>query len=149
MTAAFELHPQLAKDGLPIRDLPLCRWLLMNDANYPWTILVPRRRCIREIYELNPSDRAQLALESAAVGRLMMRLYRGDKLNVAALGNVVAQLHLHHIVRFESDPAWPSPVWGRLPPKPYAPAAIQATAARMRKFSGRVFARPVSPARAV
>lgn len=120
MASVFELHPQLANDGAVLGDFPLCRLLLMNDAQYPWTILVPRRAGVREIHELNDADRRQLWDESALLSRALMDLFKGDKLNVAALGNVVPQLHVHHIVRFKSDPAWPAPVWGRVPARPYA-----------------------------
>lgn len=119
MAEAFELHPQLAKDTLVLGDFALCRLLLMNDAQYPWCILVPRRAGIREIHDLNDADRRQLWDESALLSRALMDLFKGDKLNVAALGNVVPQLHVHHIVRFKSDPAWPAPVWGRVPARPY------------------------------
>lgn len=120
MSEAFELHPQLAKDTFVLGDFGLCRLLLMNDAQYPWCILVPRRAGIREIHDLNDADRRQLWDESALLSRALMDLFKGDKLNVAALGNVVPQLHVHHIVRFKSDPAWPAPVWGRHPARPYA-----------------------------
>ncbi len=115
----FTLHPQLAKDCFVLGDGPLCRLLLMNDAHYPWTILVPRRDGIREVHELTDADRRQLWDESALLSRALMKTFGGDKLNIAALGNVVPQLHVHHIVRFKTDPAWPAPVWGKLPPQPY------------------------------
>jgi diadenosine tetraphosphate (Ap4A) HIT family hydrolase len=117
----FELHPQLAADSRVVGDTALCRLLLSNDASYPWFILVPRRAAIREIFELAESDQRQLLRESSLLGRAMMRTFSGDKLNVAALGNVVPQLHLHHIVRLTTDRAWPAPVWGRFPPEPYTP----------------------------
>lgn len=129
MAQAFELHPQLAQDTLTLGDFPLCRLLLMNDAQYPWTILVPRRAGIREIHELNDADRRRLWDESAALSRTLMQVFKGDKLNVAALGNVVPQLHVHHVVRFKSDVAWPAPVWGRHPAQPYVDAARRARAA--------------------
>ncbi len=116
----FELHPRLAADTVPAGDLPLCRVLLMNDAQYPWFILVPRRENAREIYLLDETDRLQLWRESTQLSRALMGAFAGHKLNVAALGNVVPQLHLHHIVRYPGDPAWPGPVWGRHPPRPYA-----------------------------
>lgn len=119
----FELHARLAADCFPLADLGLSRLLLMNDARYPWCILVPRRNGIREIHELDVSDQRQLLAESSALGRAMMTAFSGFKLNVAALGNLVPQLHLHHVVRFETDAAWPGPVWGRHPPLPYADAA--------------------------
>jgi diadenosine tetraphosphate (Ap4A) HIT family hydrolase len=123
MTNAFELHPTLAADCHALGDWPLCRLMLMNDANYPWFILVPRRANVREIYELTDPDRAQLWEESAQLSRAAMRAFAGHKLNVAALGNVVPQLHVHHIVRQRGDAAWPSPVWGVMPIRPYTAAA--------------------------
>lgn len=119
MSAAFELHPRLAADCFVLGDFPLCRLLLMNDAQYPWFILVPRRPAVRELFELDDADQQFLMRESAQLARTLMRVFRGDKLNLAALGNVVPQLHVHHIVRFIGDPAWPDPVWGRRPPRPY------------------------------
>ena len=119
---SFTLHPRLAADTIAAGDLPLCRLLLMNDAQYPWFILVPRRDNAREIYLLDEDDRQQLWRESAQLSRALMQAFAGHKLNVAALGNVVPQLHLHHIVRYPGDPAWPGPVWGRHPPRPYTDA---------------------------
>jgi diadenosine tetraphosphate (Ap4A) HIT family hydrolase len=121
--ADFELHPTLARDCHVLGDWPLCRLLLMDDANYPWFILVPRRDGVREIYELADADRAQLWEESHQLSRAAMKAFSGHKLNVAALGNVVPQLHVHHIVRRQSDAAWPAPVWGRVPIRPYEAAA--------------------------
>lgn len=119
-TRSFELHPRLAADTFLIDDWPLCRLLLMNDAQYPWCILVPRRNNIREIYDLCGEDQRRLLQESSALGQAMMAAFTGHKLNVAALGNMVAQLHIHHIVRFQTDAAWPAPVWGKHPPQPYS-----------------------------
>ena len=101
----FELHPRLAQDTLLIGDFPLSRLLLMNDANYPWFILVPRRAGIREIFQLDDADQIQLLKESSQLARVLFRIYEVDKLNVAALGNMVPQLHIHHIVRYSTDPA--------------------------------------------
>ncbi|MBU6952379.1 HIT domain-containing protein [Hahella sp. HN01] len=123
---SFELHAQLAKDTIVIGDLPLCRLLLMNDAQYPWCILVPRVEGVREAYELGHEAQEQLTRESAIVGKTLMALFDGHKLNVAALGNMVPQLHLHHIVRFPTDPAWPKPVWGVSPAQPYSEQDAQA-----------------------
>jgi len=117
----FVLHPQLTQDTYFVTDLELCRVLLMNEARYPWLILVPRREGIREIHELTGTERQQLWAESAQVSLALMTLFQPHKLNIAALGNVVAQLHLHHIARFQHDAAWPAPVWGTFPPEPYAP----------------------------
>jgi diadenosine tetraphosphate (Ap4A) HIT family hydrolase len=121
MSDTFQLHPKLAADTLAIGDWPLCSLLLMNDAQYPWAILVPRRAGLREAYQLDARDQQQLLAESNHLGREMMRTFSGDKLNVAALGNMVPQLHVHHVVRLASDPAWPAPVWGRLPAMAYTP----------------------------
>lgn len=130
--AGFELHPQLAKDCALVGDLPLDRVLLMDDANYPWLILVPRRAGLRELFELSDAELALFWRESAAVGRALMRHAGGDKLNVAALGNQVPQLHVHHIVRHTTDAAWPKPVWGAAPARPYAADARDAALAALR-----------------
>lgn len=92
----------------------------MNDQNYPWVILVPKLVDASEIYLLNPQQRQQLDAESSFLAQTLMTLFEGYKLNVAALGNVVRQLHVHHVVRFENDPAWPAPVWGKLPAQTYS-----------------------------
>lgn len=119
MNSAFELHPQLAADTFLVGNLPLSRVLLMNESRYPWLILVPERAEISEIHQLAATDRAQLWEESDLVSRQLMQLFKADKLNIAALGNVVPQLHLHHIARFKTDAAWPAPVWGKFKPEPY------------------------------
>lgn len=121
----FELHPQLASDTIHLGDWPLCRVLLMNDAQYPWTILVPRRAGLREIFELDPSDRQQLMLESCHLAEGLSQRFAADKINIGALGNKVAQLHIHHIARFTEDAAWPGPVWGALPAVPYRTDALK------------------------
>lgn len=115
----FSLHPQLAQDTYVVTDLPLCRVLLMNESRYPWFILVPRRAGIREIHVLTAAERSQLWAESDQLSRALMALFQPDKLNLAALGNMVPQLHLHHIARFQTDAAWPAPVWGKFAPEPY------------------------------
>lgn len=124
----FTLDPRLDADCLPLGRFALCRLLLMNDTTYPWLILVPERVGISELFELDPADQAALTAETALVGRMLKALCAADKINIAALGNVVAQLHVHVIARFATDPAWPAPVWGRAPAQPYKPDA----AARMR-----------------
>lgn len=129
---SFELHPRLAADTLALGDAPLCRVLLMNDAQFPWAILVPRRAAIREIHDLDEPDQVQLLRESVALGRALMAAFAGHKLNLGALGNLVPQLHLHHIVRYPDDPAWPGPVWGRLPPRAYAADAAAQRQAQLR-----------------
>lgn len=117
----FRLHPQLEQDCEQLGRFTLCRLLLMRDANYPWCILVPERADVREIYQLSEEDQIQLARESARLAATMAQLFSADKMNIAALGNVVPQLHVHHIARRRSDPAWPAPVWGKLPARAYAP----------------------------
>ena len=117
--SAFSLHPRLAADTLPIGELALCQIVLMNDARFPWIILVPRRPELREIIDLAPEDQATLLAEIAAVSRVLQRLIEPQKLNVAAIGNVVAQLHIHIVARFEDDAAWPAPVWGYGVREPY------------------------------
>lgn len=115
------LHPRLAADCLRLGALPLCELLLMNDARYPWYILVPRREHVREIFELAEADQAQLLHESSRLSRAMAEALTPDKLNIAAIGNVVPQLHVHHVARFAGDAAWPAPVWGQGTPEPYGP----------------------------
>lgn len=121
----FELHPQLAKDTWLLSQLPLCSLLLSRDALYPWLILVPRQPDIREIFELDALSQQQLWQESNQISRLLQQAFQPDKLNIAALGNMVPQLHLHQIARFSSDAAWPAPVWGRVPAKAYSNAELQ------------------------
>lgn len=112
--ATWSLHPRLAADTVFIGDFALSRLLLSNDAHYPWTILVPRRADIREIHELSEVDQQQLLRESMLLSRALMTAFSPTKLNIAALGNMVPQLHVHHIARYENDAAWPAPVWGRV-----------------------------------
>ena len=115
----FELHPRLQADTQILGDLPLCRVLLAKDSQYPWLILVPRVADLREIHHLAPAQQQQLMQESCAVATLMEETLGPDKINVAALGNLVPQLHLHHVARFSTDAAWPGPIWGAHPAIPY------------------------------
>ncbi len=115
----FSLHPQLAADCHKVGDLPLCRVLLLDDRRYPWVILVPRRPAVSEIFQLNDVDRRSLLDESCRLAELMSQRFEGEKLNIATLGNLVLQLHLHHVLRRRDDPAWPGPVWGHSPAIPY------------------------------
>ena len=112
---AFALHPKLAQDTVAIGELKLCRLLLNTDANYSWLVLVPRRPDLTEIIDLDAPEQAQLTIEIAAVSQALKDITQCDKLNVAALGNMVAQLHVHVIARRKSDVAWPRPVWGVAP----------------------------------
>jgi diadenosine tetraphosphate (Ap4A) HIT family hydrolase len=112
---AFTLHPQLAQDTVAIAELTLCRRLLNKDANYPWLVLVPRRPDLTEIIDLDSDAQMQLTTEIATVSHALRAITQCDKLNVAALGNMVPQLHVHVIARSKSDAAWPRPVWGVAP----------------------------------
>lgn len=115
----FILHPSLARDTVEVARLSLCRVLLMKDHRFPWLILVPEREGIREIHELPPEDRSQLMEEIVRTSQALVGLFRPAKLNVGALGNIVPQLHVHVVARFEDDPAWPGPVWGSGPAVAY------------------------------
>ena len=137
MTALpFALHPQLAQDTTPLGDLALTRVLLMNDANYPWLILVPRRAGAVEIVDLADNEQVQLAREIALASRALRAVTPCDKLNVAAIGNLVPQLHVHVVARRHNDLAWPKPVWGAAPAKPYEAAARDALMTRLRAQFG-------------
>ena len=109
----FELNPRLEADTDWVLDLQLSRVLLMNDSRYPWLILVPRIPNVREWLDLSSTDQALLLAEQLQVSQCLQTLLSPDKLNIATLWNIVPQLHLHIIARFETDFAWPSPVWGR------------------------------------
>lgn len=122
----FVLDARLVQDTFPVGDFPLCRLLLSNDANYLWFILVPRRADISEVFELTEVDQLQLWKETTTLARLLGDTLKADKLNIAALGNVVSQLHMHVIVRYRTDIAWPAPVWGKHPAKPYASEQVVA-----------------------
>jgi diadenosine tetraphosphate (Ap4A) HIT family hydrolase len=116
---SFQLDPKLNADSISIGQFQLCQLLLMNDSQYPWFILVPMRECKTEVYQLSDSDQAQFWLESRLLSIAIMDIFKGDKLNIAAIGNIVSQLHLHHVVRFEKDVCWPKPIWGQIPMKAY------------------------------
>lgn len=128
----FDLHPKLEADTKQVLDLPLSRVLLMNDSRYPWLMLVPRRPDTREIHGLDAADRFQLMEEIAGCAAALERETNAFKMNVGALGNMVPQLHVHVIARFENDPAWAGPVWGVGTAVPYEADAIEETAARYR-----------------
>ncbi|WP_167631873.1 HIT domain-containing protein [Mariprofundus ferrooxydans] len=125
------LHPQLEKDCFVIGRLPLCALLLLNDSQYPWFILVPQREGITEIHQLTEVDQQQLMRESCQLAAAIESEFNADKINVAALGNMVPQLHIHHIVRYKTDSAWPAPVWGKFPAVPYDADAVAEVAAKL------------------
>jgi diadenosine tetraphosphate (Ap4A) HIT family hydrolase len=119
---AWTLDPQLTRDTVAVGDLPLSRVLLMNDVTFPWLILVPRHAGAVEIFDLEAGQRAQLMAELARVAQELKGLTGCDKVNVGAIGNIVSQLHVHVVARRRDDPAWPRPVWGALPARPYEAA---------------------------
>ena len=129
----FVLHERLAADTVAVENWPLCRVLLMNDRTYPWLVLVPARPGLRDFHDVAEADRPQLMTEIDRASRALQAIHGPDKMNVAALGNQVPQLHLHVIARFEIDPAWPGPVWGVVPPAPYEPAELAAATERLRQ----------------
>lgn len=114
----FNLHPQLAKDTFLVGEFPLSTCRLMNDCQFPWLILIPRIPAIKEVYEMTENDQTQFLRESSWLSSQLAKTFQADKMNIAALGNQVPQLHFHHIVRYQNDVAWPNPVWGR-PAIPY------------------------------
>jgi diadenosine tetraphosphate (Ap4A) HIT family hydrolase len=127
------LHPQLEADCLVLGRLELCHVLLMRDANYPWCILVPDREDITEIHHLNEADQLQLMRESVRLSHALESVFSPDKLNIASLGNVVPQCHVHHVVRYHSDVAWPGPVWGRVPAREYSAEALAEVTAAIKQ----------------
>jgi diadenosine tetraphosphate (Ap4A) HIT family hydrolase len=129
----WSLHPQLDADAITLGDLPLSRVLLAKDANYPWLLLVPRRTRAREIIDLEAADQAGLMNEIAAASHALKTVTTCDKLNVAAIGNVVPQLHVHVIARRQTDAAWPRPVWGVAPPVAYDAARLDPFLAALRR----------------
>ena len=131
--AVWSLDPQLARDTVMVGDLPLARTLVMNDANYPWLILVPRQPDASEFLDLDDEQQAQLMDEIVMLSRVLKDVTACDKLNVAAIGNIVPQLHVHLVARRRSDPAWPRPVWGAVPVRPYAKAELASFVDRIRQ----------------
>ena len=121
----FILDTRLQEDTWLIGDFPLCRLLLSNDSNYPWFILVPRREGISELFQMDDVDQQLMWAETTALAGVLKELFTADKMNVATLGNVVSQLHMHVIARYASDAAWPGTVWGKHPAKPYSEADVQ------------------------
>lgn len=124
--ADFVLDPTLAGDTVPLEEWALCRVLLINDARYPWLILVPARAGLRDFHDLAPADLALATTEISRASKALQTVFAPVKINVAALGNMVPQLHIHVIARFEGDDAWPKPVWGVHPAEPYDEAALAA-----------------------
>ena len=128
----IKLNPQLEKDCIILGEFNLCSLLLLNDANYPWFILLPNRENITEMHQLSLADQQQLMAESMFFSSCLEQAFQPDKLNIAALGNIVPQLHIHHIARFTTDACWPAPVWGAVTPVPYDEK-------RLKKVKNRIF----------
>jgi diadenosine tetraphosphate (Ap4A) HIT family hydrolase len=128
---SFVLHDKLQQDCLLLGTFPLSRVLFMRDSRFPWCILVPARSGIRELHQLEWDDQVQLLRESNRLAGCLTRIYEPDKLNIAAIGNLVPQLHLHHVVRFRQDPAWPAPVWGVGTAAPYTQLELEKHAGRL------------------
>ncbi len=121
----FELHPQLQLDCIVLGSFELSLLLLVKDSQYPWFILVPKRDGIKEIFELSEEDQSLLLKESSILSKALQQEFKADKMNLAALGNMVPQLHLHHVVRYKDDAAWPGPIWGVKEALPYSEADIE------------------------
>ncbi|MDD4905104.1 MAG: HIT domain-containing protein [Methylobacter tundripaludum] len=132
----FQLHPRLEQDCIAIGRFELCRLLMMNDSQYPWFILVPERADLQEIYQLNKAERELLTEESSYLAKNLAALYKADKMNIAAIGNIVPQLHIHHIVRYQVDKAWPAPVWGKFDAVPYTERQIADNLTRIKAQLG-------------
>lgn len=127
----FVLHPQLAADTIDIGRFELSQLLLMNDSQFPWFILVPRREGVTELFQLDQADREQFMKESCWLSEALKDGFSAHKINVAALGNMVSQLHIHHIARYREDAAWPGPVWGKLPAVAYTETQLMECVARL------------------
>jgi len=140
ISSDFVLHQQLKQDTIELADLPLCKLLLCNDSAYPWFILVPKVAGVGEIYQLDWQQQQQLLNESSLLSEVLMQVFVGDKMNVAALGNVVEQLHLHHVVRFKTDAQWPKPIWGQQALTPYKADELSSLKAKLMPILTAVFA---------
>ena len=134
MNSSFHLHPQLKKDSIHIQDFTLCQLRIINDRRFPWCVLVPKIANIKEIWDLNQQQQLLLYTESMTVVKLLETQFNPDKINIASIGNVVPQLHIHHIARYESDSAWPKPVWGFEKAVSYTKEQQQEIVARLQGF---------------
>ena len=124
---SFQLDSKLNHDTYFVSDLDLCRLLIMNDSNYPWFILVPRRLNITEIYQLSNEDRFELDYETNFISEILANYFKADKMNIASIGNIVSQLHVHIIVRKKTDLLWPETIWGNKNPLFYSKEDIKNT----------------------
>jgi diadenosine tetraphosphate (Ap4A) HIT family hydrolase len=121
----FQLHPQLKKDSIKIGCFSLSQLLLINDSQYPWFVLVPKRINLTEIYQLSEQEQTLLQQESSFLASTLASCFKADKMNIAVIGNLVPQLHIHHIVRYKNDIAWPAPVWGKYDAVPYTKQQVK------------------------
>lgn len=138
----FALDSRLAGDTYVLGEFPLSRLLLMNDAQYPWFILVPRREAVSEVFDLEALEQQQLWQETLLLAERLKSIFATDKINIATLGNVVAQLHMHVIVRRKNDPAWPAPVWGKHPAQPYTPEQLATLRGQLNQALGDLLEMP-------
>jgi diadenosine tetraphosphate (Ap4A) HIT family hydrolase len=128
----FKLDSLLQRDSIFVGELPLCKLLLMNDSNFPWFLLIPRKEGVVEMFDLDEDDRLQLQKESDYLLSNLKQHFKATKMNVANLGNIVPQLHIHHIARYEDDLAWPGPIWGAVKAKPYTEKQIKSLITEVR-----------------
>lgn len=135
----FVLDERLKNDTCLMGDLPLCRVFLMNDSRYPWLILVPRQTDISEVFQLSAPQQQTLWQETTQVAHALNTLFAADKMNIATLGNVVNQLHMHVVARMRNDAAWPAPVWGKGTAEPYSAEQIQLLRKQIGKILGENF----------
>jgi diadenosine tetraphosphate (Ap4A) HIT family hydrolase len=129
---SWQLHPDIVRDTVEVARLALCRVGLLNDSTYPWLVLSPMLPGLRDLHDVPAAHHGALMAEITRASRALQQLYAPDKINVAALGNVVPQLHVHVIARFRGDPAWPKPVWGQVPARSYEKAALDELLDRLR-----------------
>ena len=132
----FQLHTQLQKDCIFVGRFELCQLLMMNDSQYPWFILVPEIANLTELYQLTPAQRSLLMEESCYLAENVASLFQADKMNVANIGNMVSQLHIHHIVRYRTDPAWSAPVWGKFAALHYSQTQINERISQLKMCLG-------------
>jgi diadenosine tetraphosphate (Ap4A) HIT family hydrolase len=128
---SFKLHPQLEKDCIVLGKFDLCQLLLINDSQFPWFILVPQRENVEEIYQLTATEQITLIQESSYLAEKLATIFDADKLNIAAIGNIVSQLHLHHVVRYRNDKAWAAPIWGKFAAVPYSTQQLEDLKAKL------------------
>ena len=128
----FELDSQLESDSIAVAESELCLLRLLNDARYAWLLLIPKRQGICEVFELDEAEQLQLARETSAAAAAIKQSFACDKINVAAIGNIVRQLHIHVVARNQGDPAWPGPVWGHSPRMPYSEGGHIAMRSKLR-----------------